>query len=421
MNGHSKFPSILLFGVCTLASALHAKTNPYQYIGFEPAKNWTPGPLPENKPAVQLIQGTASILNYAEDKSLQVLELGPSSPFSAVFVTTECVATAPVVFCEILAKPAAVNEDEDAEFLDFGGAVLGLFRIELEAEIRALFSRTDEENVWLSTGVRFPTDAYGCVKNWVKIEVRLDRKKERWSLKIDGVEVLSGLRSVPGEAAALPLWLYGQESHPCLFDDVLISCIQPDALERELQLEKLRLASNGEPAPKLTYPKIVTKAKDRATLRSVQPSIQDAAQTLTQPVLRALDGVLNFGKSNFKFIHGVDTGKEKQDLLIYSPQYDDSGNPLPATLSINADAELKLGADLGQIRWMMHTIGSRESPPEVLAVGDFRTGLLQNITIPGAWITKATSIAVWLTPGPPDAHWERFKNRPHGQHAPPVP
>jgi hypothetical protein len=134
-----------------ICAAARAALPAFTFTDFESDAGWPIGALPAEKASLRVIQGTAAVAARAERSSAQVLALGPSTPFSAVFVETTAAAGAPVVFCETLVRPPAVAGDVDAEFLDFGGLVVGFFRHGARGEVRALFARSPEESVWIST------------------------------------------------------------------------------------------------------------------------------------------------------------------------------------------------------------------------------------------------------------------------------
>lgn len=388
--------------------AAKAALPPHYFTDFESGGGWSEEPLPPEKSPLRLVQGNAAIVALAEENSSQALELGPSNPFTAVFVDTLPLAKSQVAFCEILARPAAVNDDLDAEFFDFGGSVLGFFRVGDKGELRVLSSRSPDESVWISTGMRFAVDDDGTAADWLQIMVRLDRRTERWDLIINGTPALSGLRAVHGKAAGLALWLYGQKTQVCRFDNLLLSVVEPDHLEKMLAVRRARVDTQRSRinAP---GPKTVKQSKLTATLRNAQPVIQKAERQLITPVLRGLEAVLQIGNQTYNTAEVTIEGR-KTSLAIYSTSYDDNGNPLPGVFTITADAELKPGTDLSSIRWIMAELkGGPDGLGEVLAAGDFSTGLVQTITIPGEWTKKATRASVWVSPGGLDSLWLHYK------------
>lgn len=404
------FAVALMLGWLNTAPNAKAALPAYLFADFESAPDWAPGRLPLERAGFHVIQGSAAVVALAEKDSAQVLELGPSEPFAAVFVETTAVAKAPVVFCEMLVQPPAVDAGMDAEFLDFGGAIVGFFRQGTRGELRVLFARSAEESVWISSGLSFPLDEGGRSAEWMRLAIRLDRRTERWSLRVNGAEVLAGFRSLPGEAAGLPLWLYGQETQPTRVDDLLVTTVEPEDLEKMIEWQQRRTVRAGGQAMAPPGARLVTREVPASKLRSTQPVIREATQRLVKPTLRAWKTALQIGDATFKPGPQTEIEGRKTSLLIYSPRYDDAGRPLPGTLTITADAEVRPGVDLSRLRWMIAEMKKwPDELGEVVAAGDFRTGLVQEATIPPEWIRKATSVQVWVPPGTGDVRWWRFR------------
>ncbi len=413
------FVATLLAGLVSAAPHAKAALPGYFFADFEAAAGWTPAVLPSAKAGFHLIQGQAAVAALAEKDSAQVLELGPSTPFAAVFVETRAVAKAPVVFCEMLIQPPAVDAAMDAEFLDFGGAIVGFFRKGALGEVRVLFARSSEESVWISSGLSFPLDEMGRAAEWMRIAIRLDRRTERWSLRVNGAEVLAGFRALPGEAAGLPLWLYGQETQPTRVDDLLVTTVEPEDLEKMIEWRQRRAARGGGQAPATMGARLATRTVPSDKLRSAQPVIREATQRLVKPVLHAWELALQIGDTTFKPGPATEIEGRKTSLLIYSPRYDDEGRPLPGMLSITADAEVRPGVDLSRVRWMIAEVKKwPDELGEMVAAGDFRSGLVQDATISPEWIRKATTVRVWVPPGSGDVPWWNFKHRQRDQPLP---
>ena len=403
----------LLALLCGLAftGAARVALPAYWFADFEADAGWRAGALPVEKAATRLVQGQAKVIARAEQDSAQVLQLGPSTPFAAVFVDTTVVASAPVVFCEVIVKPPAVSGDADAEFLDFGGAVVGFFRNGARGEVRALFARSAGESVWISTGLSVALDAAGASTDWLRLGVRLDRRTERWDLRINGQPALAGLRALEGRAAGLALWLYGQDTRPTLVDDLLVTTVAPATLEKLIHARQQRVPRPGATAS-APEPQLVHRAPAPAARRSAQPALEKATREWTAPVLRAWEISLRVGDTTFKNGPEVEIEGHKTQLIIYSPRYDDQGNALPGELTLTADAELSPGTDLSRVRWLIAEMKKWPNEPgEVVAAGDFRTGLVQTATIPVEWIRKATTVQVWTAPGNGDVPWWRFRQR----------
>jgi hypothetical protein len=400
---------ILAVGCLTLTPPTRAALPAYLHIDFETAGGWNPGVIHGAKSGLQIIQGSAAIVSLKERDSSQVLELGPSSPFPAVFVDSLPVAKAPIVFCEFLVKPAAVDSDSDAEFFDLGGATLGFFKADARGEVRALFNRSNEESVWISTGAHFDLDTNSRAADWLRITVRLDRKTERWDLKINGKKALSGLRAAKGEPAGLRLWLYGQEFQSCQFDDILISAVDPDQLERMIDWRKDRGSRGKAQASHTSEPRVVPEAKRPAQLRSAQPTIRNASGTLVEPVLRSWGLTLKTGDSTYTPQESIIVNGESLRAGHFTPQYDEAGNPLPGTITLTADAELRPGAELRHIHWAIARFVKEVGPQEMFDVGDFSTGLVQTITIPPEWMRVSLTARVWYDTRDVNRVWREMK------------
>ena len=229
---------------------------------------------------------------------------------------------------------------------------------------------------------------------------------------MNGAEVLAGFRALPGEAAGLPLWLYGQETQPTRVDDLLVTTVEPEDLEKLIEWQQRRTARGGGQALAPPGARLVTRAVPASKLRSMQPVIREASQRLVKPTLRAWEMALQIGDATFKPGPLTEIEGRKTSLLIYSPRYDDSGRPLPGTLTITADAEVRPGVDLSRLRWMISEMKKwPDELGEVVAAGDFRTGLVQEATIPPEWIRKATAVQVWVPPGTGDVWWWNFQHR----------
>ncbi len=179
-----------------------------------------------------------------------------------------------------------------------------------------------------------------------------------------------------------------------------------------IEWQQRRAARRQVPASGEAGEKIVTRALPSRDLRSRQPAIREATQKLITPVLRAWDMMLQIGDSTFKSGPEVEIEGRKTSLVVYGPRYDDNGRPLPGTVTITADAELRPGVDLSRIRWMIAEVKKwPDDLGEVVAAGDFRNGLVQTATIPEEWIRKATTVAVWVAPESGDVAWWNFKHR----------
>ncbi len=372
---------------------------PYFFADFEGDGPWKLGPLPAKDSAVRLMQGKAEIGGAPEEHSQQVLALGPSENYPAVFVDASNFAKSRTVFCEILAKPFAVEESSDEEFLDFEGAIIGCFRVGSQGEIRGLYAKSPKENVWISTGIRFDLGADGLPKEWQRITIQLDRVPHIWSISINGVPAVSALRAVQlPTVSPLPLWLYGDSRHTSLFDDLLISTIPPDEWEKLLALSHRA----GTSTPQRPGQQLVTQIKPTPELHRAQTSDSNpgtlAAPTPQMP-FRGFKYTLDNGREKVGGGGELEAGKNKPELGTgLQPDYH-KGWPLPAVVTLTADAELRPGVDLSHLRWRVaEAIRWPDGIGEIAGEGDFSSGLVQTLTIPGEWWERrALRIEVWVT------------------------
>lgn len=384
---------LLLFGLASPAEA----ASRYLFEDFERTSGWTPGTLDSRKSSFTLAQGQAEIAP-ATDEMGQTLEMRPSDPFAAVMVDASPLAEHSVVYCETFVRPAALDESTSDELLDFGGAVIGFFRDGDEGELCALSSKSAEESVWISSGLRFPLSPDGLAEEWMRVTIRLNLKVGRWDLLVNGQPVLRGLRAV-SRTRGLRLWLYGDKSRPVPFDDVLIANRPPEELEAEFPPEQATRRRDRTPPPGPIGRQVVTREKPTAQLREASAPLQTVRGNVR---LEDWDVTLQSGDNIYESSKNT---AAPFDLTAYSVAYDDEGNPLPVVLTITADASLEPGADLGDLRWAMNEVTGLDAQERLIMgvevmSGNFRTGLVQTVTIPPAWTRKATSVRVWAEPRP---------------------
>ena len=370
----------------------------YVFLDFEKSSGWNIGPIPTNQSSLHLAQGTASVISFPEPDSQQALQLGPSRPFPALLVNTSAIAKGVTAYCELLVRPPAVDPDTGNEFLDFGGATLAFFKNGDHAEICALHTTSAEGGVWISSGIEVALDDTGIAARWVRIDIKLNRASGRWDLLLDGEPVLFGLQSVPGESDSLPFWLYGDETHPALVDDVLISTEDPDRLEKMITWQAERDARKHASISSHPVPKTVVQSEQNRDLRGAQPHIREVGQELTAPILRDWKGVLESAGMTFRGGPPTTIKGESVSIAAHGVYYDQSGKPLPGVLTIIADAELRPGADLSRIKWVVaEVIDFPDKLGAVMASGDFSSGLVQTVPISGEWMKKVTVAYVWTS------------------------
>lgn len=380
------------------------KSEPRFFVAdFESSTGWKLGLLAKADSPVRLVQGSAKIIPLDEERSKQILELGPSELYPAVLVEASPLESSEEVFGEVLARPFAVDEKSSEEFFDFAGAVLAFVRVGDKGEIRALFGSTKTESLWISTGQRFALNDRGAAAQWLRLTVRLNRKTQRWDLSINGTASLAGLRPVRlASGRALRLWLYGHADHVSRFDDVILATADPDKLEqvtptRAAGDERISAARRSADFAERSE-KVVTRTKENSDIHQTLLNVAPTKENL--PELRGWNVSLNTGAQTYSAMKPVlkDEPADTLHILAYAPGYDEAGNRLPATITITADAELAPGVDLSRLRWdVVEALGIQPSKyGATIGEGDFRTGLVQTFTMPAEWTKKATSVRVWV-------------------------
>jgi hypothetical protein len=274
--------------------------------------------------------------------------------------------------------------------------VLGFFKQSSRGEVEALSATSDSASVWISTGVRFDLDDSGLPTQWIRVTVMFDRSTGRWNLQIDGLRVLAGLRAIPGASANSTLWLYGDESRPSYFDDVLLSADDPNHLERlvTVQNEQRRIAQLR--AATSSAPQMVTQTEQDSQLRRAQPNLTAVAQKPVAPELRTWEATFNNGETSQSSGPISNVYETETRFMAFAPRRDANGKALPMTLTISADAELKPGTDLHKLRWIVgENVAAPNEIGDIMAAGDFSTGLVQTVTFSSEWADKPTLTYVW--------------------------
>ncbi len=248
-----------------------------------------------------------------------------------------------------------------------------------------------------STGLRFDLGADGLPAKWLRITIRLDRGSHTWSVAINGVPAVAAMRTVSLRVVSpLPLWLYGDAKHATFFDDLLISATAPDELEKLLSLPVRMMAAT----PQRPGQQLVTQTKPTPELRRAQASmakLDRPAPSTPSLTLRGWHLGLDTGRQKIETPMPLHESKSDPGIIAYAPGYDDEGRPLPAVITITADAELRPGVDLSRLRWQVAELkGWPDKIGEIAGHGDFRTGLVQSFTLKPEWARRATRVAVWM-------------------------
>lgn len=386
--------ALMLFALCvailTLVTHARGAGIDYFFVTFEENDGWRAGEWTRSDHALRLAKGEARIVATDEPDLQQALELGPSTPLAAVTLDAARLARAQTVHCEVWARPGATEEAAGEEFFDFAGAVLGFFRVGGEGEVRALHGRKSQEALWISTGVRVPLDAAGLAADWLRFHVRLSPASGRWDLSIDGEGVLGGLQRVElPRNELLPLYLFGHASIACRFDNLLISAIEPDKLEKLVAARAARAARRG--AARLRSDPTVRGPKLSATLR--QPMLAEPSAVDDAPRLKGWQVTMQVGDREYRGpADRLDEPSDTPKIIAFAPTNDEAGNPLPQRIKITADAELRPGLNLRKLRWAHLELLGIEKYGVTISEGDFRTGLVQEVAVPPEWSRKATAV-----------------------------
>lgn len=378
-----------------MSTATWAETSDasYLYVTFESPK-WVTGKIPTEGTALEPVQGLAEIAKESLPAPNQFLQLGPSVPFAAVLIDSSRIKTSPKVKCQIQARLQAVEQTNDAEFLDFGGAVLGFFKIdEHHGEIWALTSRDDKESLWLSTGMSLELNSQGAAKEWLLLNLDLDRKTGRWLLALNGKIVLQGLRLVEtAQDVPLALWLYGQEAQTNQFDNLVVTDIPLEELgnlvnDKDGSPLFLRMENSPDPLSQS-----VTQQKNNSALRQAFLSHTSPARP-AKPRTKGWDIKINTGQLEKSMHVNEETDTDDPSVISYHAELDDQGRPKPVAITITADAFLAPGIDLRRMRWrVVEVIGYPDKYGQEIASGDFHSGLVQHYTLAPEWTKKVIAI-----------------------------
>jgi len=90
----------------------------------------------------------------------------------------------------------------------------------------------------------------------------------------------------------------------------------------------------------------------------------------------------------------LDQPSDSPKIIAFAPGTDDAGNPLPQRITITANAELRPGLNLRKLRWAHRELLGLEKYGATISEGDFRTGLVQEVTVPPEWSRKATAVLI---------------------------
>jgi len=304
-----------LFFISTL-SVSKASLFGYFFENFENKIPSSIGTKAHKKSTFQTVRGKASIVHLEETGSTQILELEKSDPYTSVFLDASEFAIYDEVYCEVLVKPTAMNDSQDEEFLDFGGAILGFFHHEDSAEIQVLSSKNENESVWISTGIHYALNEERRPQDWIQIRIRINLSTNRWSLALDDKWVLNGLKALDlTSEIALPLFLYGHLNSSNQFDDLLLTNVNPSQLGETLTQEHVSKNRYGKAEVTNIGDKVVSKIKSNASVRqSIDPLKKVKATGIR---IRNVEFALKAGNKVYRAQSDLTSeSKEDQSLLV---------------------------------------------------------------------------------------------------------
>ena len=373
---------------------------PYHFIRFEENEGYRAGEFTGSEGGLKLLQGDARIIREDGGDAGQCLEAASGNPYASIHFRGERVSLNQKTYYEVWVRPSVTPLAKSEEFMDLDGAVLGFFSEgpDVPATFHAYHSLPENQGYWVSTGVSAAVGPSGMAEEWIRIGVCQNLATGNWDLEIGGEMVLKEIHS--GESLqkdGIQLWLLGHEERANRFDDLLVSPVEPDSLRlgETKHLPKGRSDMNGQ-AEQLDRAgeRKVGRKQDNEDRRRNDAEINENAAKIKPKSLDFQMDIVGGGTQHGKF-DGIGSDPS-QTFLLYSPQYDDDGNPLPLKVRIQCDSELAEGVDLSKILWVV-----TEKPPKgndeslkVIAHGTFKTGFTQIAEIPSEWANKGTQIQV---------------------------
>ncbi len=380
-----------------MAGAARAQDVPYHFYNFE-CPRFLLGTLPTSGHGLELRQGRADIASDGKGVSSgQHLALLAHDPLSGVVIRGNRLASDHQSHAEVWVRPLATSLSAGEEFMDFDGAVVGLFRSPEagEAEFYAFHQTSPEAGYWLSSGRRIAVDAEGKAAHWHRLHITHHWEAGTWALELDGAVALTGLyRSSGMDAQGFECWLFGHTAGVCEFDDLLISPLPPDALEAQALATQL---SRRVPPP-VVSPKTPVRASSKKSTQRRQHAQPAPGDTAAGPA--AVDFRLHL-VSGGKQITSIDLKDNKSGprrATLYTPSYDEKGQRLPLQVEIRSDAHLREGLVLADLEWSIIEIvePKEKKPGVVISHGNFATGPTQLVTVPAEWTNKGVTIRMAL-------------------------
>ena len=389
--------------IMAVAGMLRAESEamPYHFIRFEENEGFHLGAFNGARGGLQLLQGDARIVREEVDGAGQCLETVAGNPYASLYFSGERVSRNHKTYYEVWVRPSASPLAKSEEFMDLDGAVLGFFADGPDgvATFHAYHASPEKTGNWVSTGVSAAVGPSGMTREWVRIGICQNLATGTWDLEIGGEVVLTEIRTTekPREDG-IQLWLLGHETGENCFDDLLVSPVEPDLL----RLGEAKHLSQGRSARKghagmldRTGERKVGRKQSDENRRRHDAGIPDGREKIAPKSLEFEMDIVAGGTQHGK-IDGKNSDSKDSGFLLYSPQYDDAGQPLPLKVRIQCDTELTEGVDLSKIVWVVTEIANKEDnkPQKVIAHGTFKTGFTQIAEIPSEWANKGTSIRV---------------------------
>ena len=395
--GLAKFTCYLMW---TTFGLLHAESEslPYHLVRFEKNEGYQAGDFKGSGGGLQLLQGDARIVRDDGDEAAQHLETVAGNPYASIYFHGQRVSRDQKTYYEVWVRPSASSMAKSEEFMDLDGAVLGFFAAGPgePTTFHAYHALPEHEGYWVSTGVSAAVGPSGMTQEWLRIGICQNLATGTWDLEIGGEVVLREIRNTQTpQKDAIHLWLLGHDTGVNHFDDLLVSPVKPDSL---------RLGETKPLAPARSVKQGHAGNLDRTGERKVGRKQSDEERRRHDAGMPS--GMAKTPPKSFDFEmeiigggtqHGKFDGKASdpnQSFLLYSPQYDDDGNPLPLKVRIQCDTELAEGVDLSKILWAVTEMPKKgdTEPLKVIAHGTFKSGFTQIAEIPSEWANKATQI-----------------------------
>jgi hypothetical protein len=349
-----------------------------------------------NAAGIEIRRGKA-VIEAAKptDGASQCLLIGASDPHAALLLAGKRLASDHRSYAEVWVRPQATETQAGDEFIDFDGAAIALFRSNVEGKAEfAAFHQTDAgTGYWLTTGQVFDLDARGASAQWHRLNVMHNWEAGTWELEIDGAKVLIGLhRSGEINVERFQCWLFGQPRGECRFDDLLISPLPPDELETQAIAKQWARRSPTKAGVVMTP----TKASAKQTTKRRHSTMPSHVERVTTPSTYEFHVMVVGGGRHITEIEVKDPKTGPGRIALYSPGYDDKGQPIPLKVEIRSDDHLSEGLILADLQWAITEVVDAKSkePIPVLVHGDFSTGPTQLATVPSKWSNKGITIHV---------------------------